>query len=349
MVRVYPGSEGRLARLLVSDGDIVTKDQALAVIDGGRTLADGQHLEALLLDEYRIQQTALERQLARQERLRDKHLQALESRLASAGRELVALDARIEIVEERARLLERRRQRHEALAASGHITLKELDDLREAALDLAGERRALAAQRVRRQADRAAVKGELDRLPEELDNAMDGLRLRLSELSQEVARLRGSRAYVVQAPLSGRVSNISLQPGQKTRYASPLMSLIPAGAPLVARLLVPVRAAGFIEPGQPLAIRYDAFPYQRYGLQAGRIVKVADSATLPGDNALLPLSLEEPAFRVTALPDRSTIEMQGGRIALKSGMTFSADVVLEKRSLLQWLLDPLHGLRERLR
>jgi membrane fusion protein len=348
MVRVYPRSEGRLARLLVDHGDMVAQGQALALINGDRILADGQPLEALLLEEYHKQKAALERQLAREEILLAGRRQALERRLESGGRELASLAARLETLDERMQLLERRRQRHESLAEAGHITLAELDELREQALVVTSERQALAAQRIRTRASRAGTESELARLPEEAGNTMDRLRLRLSDLSQEIARLRGNRAYVVQAPLSGRVDNIALQPGQEARYNHPLMTLTPTGAPLVARLLVPVHAAGFIEPGQALAIRYDAFPYQKYGLQAGRIVEVAASASLPTDNTLAPLPLDEPAFRVTARPDSAAIEAHGRRIALKSGMTFSADVMLERRSLLQWLLNPLYSLRGRL-
>jgi membrane fusion protein len=262
---------------------------------------------------------------------------------------LASLDARLETLDKRVQLFKRRRQRHESLAASGHITLAKLDDLREQALVLDSERQALAARRIRYLADQAGMESELARLPEEAANSMDRLRLQLSDLSQEIARLRGNRAYVVQAPLSGQVNNIGLQPGQKARYDSPLLTLTPSGATLVARLLVPVDAAGFIERGQALAIRYDAFPYQKYGLQPGWIIGVAASATLPTDNTLLPLSLNEPAFRVTARPENTTIQAHGGRIVLKPGMTFSADVMLERRSLLQWLLEPLYSLRGRLR
>ena len=349
MVRVYPQSEGRLARLLVSDGDMVVAGQPLAVVNGDRILADGRHLEALLLEEYQNQKAALERQLAREESLLSSRRQALQQRIESGRRELAALDTQLETLAARAELLNRRRGRHESLAESGHITPAELDDLREQALVLASERHSLAAQLIRNRAGEAELAGELARLPGEVGNAMDRLRLQLSDLSQEIARLRGNRAYAVQAPLSGRINNIGLQPGQKARYDTPLLTLVPAGAPLVARLLVPIHAAGFIESGQPLAIRYDAFPYQKYGLQPGRVVKVSASATLPGDHAQLPLPLNEPAFRVTARPEHAVIQAHGERLALKSGMTFSADVMLERRSLLQWLLEPLYSLRGRLR
>ena len=126
------------------------------------------------------------------------------------------------------------------------------------------------------------------------------------------------------------------------------MTLNPAGSALVAQLLVPVHAAGFLRRGLELAMRYDAFPHQKYGLQEGRILQVADSATLPTDYVQLPIAITSPIFRVTAQLRRATLKAGGEEITLRSGMTFSADVILERRSLLQWLLDPLQTLRGRI-
>ena len=53
VIGIYPSREGKLARLLVSEGDSVTENQALAVINGDLSLTDGKHLEELLLAEYR--------------------------------------------------------------------------------------------------------------------------------------------------------------------------------------------------------------------------------------------------------------------------------------------------------
>jgi membrane fusion protein len=126
------------------------------------------------------------------------------------------------------------------------------------------------------------------------------------------------------------------------------MTLLPADSPLEATLLVPVRAAGFLAAGQTLHIRYDAFAYQKFGLQTGRILEITAGTLLPGDQANLPLQVAEPVFRVTALPLDDSVAAYGRDILLKPGMTLSADILMEKRSLLQWLLEPLHSLRGRM-
>ena len=344
-VRVYPDTAGRLARLMVTDGEAVVEGQPLAIIDGDRVLAGGARLEALLLDEFRNQKAALERQLRREESLRITRQRAIEAQLDAGRQELSNLDAQIDTLSARAGLLGRRRSRHEALSLDGHITPAALDELREQALQLASQQQTLAMRRIQKQALVLELESALLRLPREVANSLDRIRLELSRNSQEIARIRSHRARVIAAPRSGTVGNIALHEGQKTRPDKPLMTLSPAGSTLVARLLVPAHAAGFLRRGLEVAMRYDAFPHQKYGMQDGRILQVADSATLPSDYAQLPIAISSPVFRVTAQPGRETLLGSGEEIALRSGMTFSADVILERRSLLQWLLAPLQTLR----
>jgi membrane fusion protein len=40
---------------------------------------------------------------------------------------------------------------------------------------------------------------------------------------------------------------------------------VPSGARLLAHLYAPSSAVGFLRADQPVLLRYDAFPYQKYG------------------------------------------------------------------------------------
>jgi membrane fusion protein len=88
-----------------------------------------------------------------------------------------------------------------------------------------------------------------------------------------------------------------------------------------------------VAPGQEVILRYDAFPYQRYGVGRGVITEIAATASPERPDA-------PPAYRVK-------VRLQGGEpFALRPDMTLSASITLERRSLLDWLFAPL---RERWR
>jgi membrane fusion protein len=91
-------------------------------------------------------------------------------------------------------------------------------------------------------------------------------------------------------------------------------------------------------------ISYEAFPYQKFGTYSGRISQIAGSVIMPGEQAP-GLTFNEPVYKVTAVLESQHVEAYGKEIPLRSGMILSADVVLDKRSLFEWLLEPVYSLR----
>jgi membrane fusion protein len=110
---------------------------------------------------------------------------------------------------------------------------------------------------------------------------------------------------------------------------------------LKAELLVPSRAIGFVRVGQPVSIRYDAFPYQNFGRYEGTITEISHNILTRSDVSSAPITLEEPVYRVTAALDRQDIRAYGKSLSLQAGMLLKGDVILDKRSLMRWVLDPL--------
>ena len=118
------------------------------------------------------------------------------------------------------------------------------------------------------------------------------------------------------------------------------MSILPAGAELEAYLLVPTRAAGFIRTAQTVALRYQAFPYQRFGHYLGEVREVGRTIIQPNE-ASIPVQVQEPVYRVTVRLPRQHVVAYGQSLALRSGMLLDADVWIDRRRLIEWIFDPL--------
>ncbi|HEU5015127.1 MAG TPA: secretion protein HlyD, partial [Roseiflexaceae bacterium] len=81
----------------------------------------------------------------------------------------------------------------------------------------------------------------------------------------------------------------------------------------------------------------------------GQVVQVSRSALSPAEAAtLLGQNVAMPLYRVLVSLDRQTISAYGKAEALKSGMALNADLLLDRRSLWQWVFEPLYGLRQQL-
>jgi membrane fusion protein len=122
------------------------------------------------------------------------------------------------------------------------------------------------------------------------------------------------------------------------------LEIIPAHSVLQAQLFIPARAAGFVRVGQRVRILYDAFPYQKFGTYGGRITEVSQTI-LTASDVSGPVALREPAYRVVAALDRPDIETRERKIPLRPDMLLKADIILEKRTLMSWLIEPLLSTR----
>jgi membrane fusion protein len=170
------------------------------------------------------------------------------------------------------------------------------------------------------------------------------LRSELATTEQRIAEVSGRRAYVIRAPASGRVSTLQATVGQFADPRRLQMEIVPNESVLQAELFVPTRAIGFVRPGQEVRILYEAFPFQQFGTYKGRVLKISQTILTKSDT-FGPIELKEPAYRITATLDRPDIDAYGKKIPLQADMLLRADIILEKRSLISWLLDPLLSVR----
>ena len=124
------------------------------------------------------------------------------------------------------------------------------------------------------------------------------------------------------------------------------MAIIPNNAKLQVELFVPTRAVGFLEIDQKVRVRFDAFPYQRYGIFAGKVKSISKHVLLPQE-LNVPLELNEAVYRVVVELDQQDIIAYGKHFPLQAGMTLEADIILDRQSLFEWILDPLFSLKGR--
>ena len=161
--------------------------------------------------------------------------------------------------------------------------------------------------------------------------------------------VENARAYVITAPVAGRISALQANSGSTVTTLTPLMSIVNDGARMQAELYAPSRAIGFARTGQEVRLMYDAFPYQRFGSFAGRIISISRTVLAPNEiDAPVQAQTKEPMYRIqVAIVDQNILAF-GQRIALQPGMTLQANIVLDRRSFLDWLLEPINAVRSRL-
>lgn len=166
------------------------------------------------------------------------------------------------------------------------------------------------------------------------------LQRQISEIDQQITEVEIQQMAVLTAPMEGRVTTLMAETGQSVNTTSPMLSIFPTGAKLEAQLYVSTSAAGFIKIGQTVAIRYQAFPYQRFGHFLGKIIEVGHTVIQPGE-ANLPMQLQESVYRVKVQLPSQVVNARGETISLQAGMLLDADIWVDRRRLIDWIFDPL--------
>lgn len=147
---------------------------------------------------------------------------------------------------------------------------------------------------------------------------------------------------MITAPVTGQVILAEAREGMVVNANSTLFVIAPEGGRLQARMLVPSRAVGFLELGQDVRIAIDAFPYQRFGSASARISQISGTALMPSQ-AEVPLAFNEASYIIDAELVSTELEAYGQPVRIENGMQFSADIIIDRRSLIEWLMDPLYA------
>jgi membrane fusion protein len=346
LMRLMPAAPGTVVERRVAEGQVVHAGEVIFVVSVDRPWlgADAQALVRRSLDERR---RSLGDAARAQQQLSTARRLALGRRLDAMRSELEQLDAEVGLQQQRLTLAQQALTRLQSLQADQFVSSAQVQAKSEEVLGLRGAASALARQRETLLRDRAEIEGERQALPLLTGNAVGGLERELSQANREAVEQDAEQRLVVRAPQAGTVSTVLAEPGQSVSPASALATIVPAGSTLQAQLYAPSSAIGFVQAGQRVRLRYEAFPYQKFGQQIGHVTQVSRAPLTAGELAALALPAGgaggEPLFRITV-----TLDAQPAGMQLAAGMRMQADVLLERRRLVEWLFEPLLGLRHRL-
>lgn len=346
VVRIHSQRSAVIKQLYVQDGAKVAEGQKLALLSSDEYLAAGQSLTEYL-------QTSVSLQLLLNTQKRHYVIQSvaqqrqqLSTQIDNIKQQFADNQRQQTLVSERISLQTRRLTSQQQLVLKGHLSKLQLEQLQDQHLMLQqqlAEVQALA-QSIRQQ--QIQLENQLQRLPVEQQRQLQQLQAERLELEQQKTELLARGEVLVTAPVAGRVTNLVVSMGQHLQGSQVLMQLLPETGFLYAHLLVPTRAFGFVQPGQTTWLRFDAFPYQRFGLYQGKISQLS-KAVLMAQDPDSPVQIQEPVYQVQVQLDQQFIEAYGEKLPLQAGMLLSADIVLEQRSVLSWLLEPLTSLKGR--
>lgn len=334
---------GIVDRIMPREGERVLAGAPLVLVAVPRATQGG-------IDAHGSIAEGIERRRASLQATTESQLALLDAREHGLRRQLEAMRgeaARLrEQIDSRARQVGLAREtlaRYRDLHGRHYLSDAQVAQQQQAVLELVSALEESQRQASTLQRERAGIEQALDEIPAQRATQAAASAGKQASLDRERVENAASGELLVEAPVAGLVASRLVEPGQAVQAGQPLLSLLPAGSRLQAQLLVPSRAVGFIAPGDRVLLRYQAFPYQKFGHHEGVVRRVSRSAvpTAAGQGS-------EPYYRVLVDIGRQSITAYGRQEPLRPGMLLEADIMGEHRKLYEWALEPLYSVTGRL-
>jgi len=354
VARVFAPRPGVVTTLHVKEGAQVHKNEPLLTLSDEAQSAALGATQAEIASRIAKRRQSLLAELGQRNELLAQQQRALTHRIAALRSEQSSIEREIEVLNARVRVAERAETLHKKLSEQGFISEMRLQQVESETLEQRARTTALERSRITIQRERMMLEGELVDLPLKSRNDTASVERSIAQLEQEMAEAEARREIVVPAPQDGTVTAIVAERGSYANASVPLLTIVSGSAPLEAHLYSPSRAIGFVSPGQRVRLRYQAYPYQKFGHYEGEVTSVSRSPVAAGE---LPPQLPqaaaaagstpapgEPLYRIAVALKRQTVSAYGHDTRLQPGMLLEGDVALDRRRLYEWVLEPLYTL-----
>lgn len=347
LIKIQPPRSGHITEQLVIEGQHVAKDQPLFVMDVSDVTSSGRSSDLLkqnLHDQRQLINDEL-RHLSVSQRSDTEHLDA---NIASLRQQVADIEAELKARRDFERLAQSAFARAQTLVVSNAVSQASKDQAEQAAVDasiqvatLQTQLGTINGQLLQAQADRRG-------LSDKQANDRADLERSGSQIDQQLLQLEEQSSLVIRSSQNGTVTQMTAHVGTNVDTLStpitPLLTIIPDDSVLQADLYVPSSAIGFAKVGADVRLRYEAFPYEKFGLQDATVTLIS-RAPVNARELPFPISGDDPYYLVTADLAKVTVTAFGKEEPLEAGMKFQADLILEHRKLWEWAIEPILAAR----
>lgn len=348
ITRLLAPDSGWISKQWVKEGEAVRQGQPLYLLrldnmtSAGST---GERIIALLRDKRII----LEDKVERQEALNKEKKAALEAVRDDIVAEGKQINSQIALATEHLQLLNEMAEKQKANLKRGFAKDSDYEPRLQSYMAQQAQLEQLRRDRAELQTRLQDTISQLASFDLTAASELSQSRQELIDVEQGLADAQSKWEITLTAPRDGIVSAMIGLEGQTVSIGMPLLSVIPKGDALSAQLLVPSNAIGFVKEQQRVLMRYDPFPYQRFGQYLGTVAAISGSTMSADELRVAGLEASDAGqrdqmYRVTVQPDLISVKAYGKSVPLQPGMRLEASIMTDTRPLYQWILDPIYSL-----
>jgi HlyD family secretion protein len=141
------------------------------------------------------------------------------------------------------------------------------------------------------------------------------------------------------APVDGYISTMNVSnTGEVVQPGQNIAEILPENTPLVLSASMPSKDAGFIKVGMSVKVKFDAYPYQDYGIIEGTVTSISPDTKVEPD--------KPPVYQLEIELEQNYVLENQEEIAFKPGQTATADIIIRERRIADVLLEPLQKFKK---
>lgn len=347
LIKVYAPVLATVETLLVKEGDFVEEGDILYTLNSTGVSESQEHSRIEIRDRLLETRKSLQTDAARQKKINTEEQQRIQAEIKGIEIELEEIQEFQRIADEQIDLAKDILSRYEKLTANGMHSVIQTQGKKVEMLTLLSQKQNFMRQYSALQRRIEALQAESVTAMLRGENQMAAIGRSVKITESELLALESGRRIKVLSPAKGMVTGITKKPGQVSDVIEPLMSLIPEGAKLQAEIYVPSNAIGFVDLDTEILLRYRAFPYQKFGQHSAKIQYISRAAVPSSElNSAITTSMGRAAlvYRITANLPSQGVMAYGNLEPLQVGMEIDASILLDKRTLIEWLFEPLFSI-----
>lgn len=348
LIAVKSAQNGVVEEIYVTDGQSVSKSKGLFKINSEVFDRNGESVNERLMSSLLQQYASLTSQQEYEQLMSYSRAEELESKIVRLSLEINSAQQSLKFAKERTTLKQQARNSYITLLENNYISDLSFKDYLSSLVGLQAEEENKKQLIQQLERELIASQHQLDYIS--LQGNMRALELerQLDSLQQQQIELTSTSETIVHAPISGDVTTFRAESGQAVNLGDVILNIIPKEALLQVELYAPSRAIGFLRNGQKVGLRFDAYPYEKFGIQRGEVVSISKSTLSPSELKSQDQTIRvetETLYKVVVSLQKSTINVYGREEPLQVGMKVNADITVETRKLYEWLLGPIARLQ----
>jgi len=352
-INLFSPEQGVVTNLMVETGKTVKKGQPLYQIDVSRVTQAGNVSTTTLsaINKQRDQIDTIITQLQNNKRTTLDNLQQQLDQYEKAHK--VSQDM-VASAQQGLDAMKQSMQNYGAYQRKGLINTDQLNNQRYLFYQQQTSFQSLNTQSIQESLQITNLRSELVTRAADFDNQISQYGVQRNDLDRQLAEADAKGSLLITAPTDGKISSLSVTPGQMVNAGDSLAQLVPAkNSPFFLVAWLPNESVPYVKPGEEINIRYEAYPFEKYGQFPGRVESVSSAPV--SEQELNSYSsapknpngtVSGPYYKVIVSLDKSQLNWHGETLNLSSGMKAESTMFLEKRPLYQWMLSPYYSMKK---